>query len=221
MQLVKPALDVGLYTNDLNPMLTFWQQQAGLRFSELLPVGGGVHQHRHAIGDSVLKINHSRTPLPTGPSGLAQLALFNNLVDAPQLLLDPDGNKLELHPQHELAPNLRLTLQVNDYAVSERFYATTLGLERNDQGAFLVGSSEIVLQTGRIGDVPQKATGFRYMTFQVADAVGEHRAILARGGAEGMAPVRLGDVAHIAFVRDPDGNWIEISQRKSITGSLD
>jgi hypothetical protein len=22
-------------------------------------------------------------------------------------------------------------------------------------------------------------------------------------------------------VRDPDGNWIEISQRKSITGSLD
>ena len=23
------------------------------------------------------------------------------------------------------------------------------------------------------------------------------------------------------FVRDPDGNWIEISQRKSLTGSLD
>ena len=36
-----------------------------------------------------------------------------------------------------------------------------------------------------------------------------------------MAPVRLGDVAYISFVRDPDGNWIEISQRKSITGSLD
>lgn len=220
MQLVKPALDVGLYTNDLDPMLTFWQQQAGLSFSELLPVGGGVHQHRHAIGDSVLKINHSRTPLPAGPSGLAQLALFNNLVDTPQLVLDPDGNRLELHPQHEQAPNLRLTLQVNDYAVSERFYATTLGLERNDQGAFLVGASEIVLQTGTVGDVPQKATGLRYMTFQVADVVSEHQAIVATGGAEGMAPVRLGDVAYISFVRDPDGNWIEISQRKSITGSL-
>jgi lactoylglutathione lyase len=36
-----------------------------------------------------------------------------------------------------------------------------------------------------------------------------------------MAPVKLGDVAHISFVRDPDGNWIEISQRKSITGTLD
>ena len=42
MQLVKPALDVGLYTNDLDPMLTFWQQQAGLSFSELLPVGGST-----------------------------------------------------------------------------------------------------------------------------------------------------------------------------------
>ena len=83
-----------------------------------------------------------------------------------------------------------------------------------------MGASEIVLQTGTVGDVPQKATGLRYMTFQVADVVGEHQAIVATGGAEGMAPVRLGDVAYISFVRDPDGNWIEISQRKSITGSL-
>ena len=39
MQLVKPALDVGLYTNNLDPVLTFWQQQANVPFSELLPVG--------------------------------------------------------------------------------------------------------------------------------------------------------------------------------------
>lgn len=221
MQLVKPALDIGLYTNDLDPMLAFWQQQAGLRFSELLPVGGGVHQHRHAIGDSVLKINHSRSAAPTGASGLAQLALFNSQVKQPQRLHDPDGNAIELNPHHDSAPNLRLTLQVNNYADSESFYANALGLKRNAQDAFLVGASEIVLQPGSVGDVPQKAIGFRYMTFQVADVVEEHRAILASGGFEGMAPVRLGDVAYISFVRDPDGNWIEISQRKSITGSLD
>ena len=221
MQLVKPALDIGLYTNDLDPMLAFWQQQAGLRFSELLPVDGGVHQQRHAIGDSVLKINHSRSPAPTGESGLAQLALFNSQVKQPQRLHDPDGNAIELNPHHDSAPNLRLTLHVNNYADSESFYANTLGLERSEQGAFLVGASEVVLQPGSVGDVPQKAIRFRYMTFQVADVVGEHRAILASGGVEGMAPVRLGDVAYISFVRDPDGNWIEISQRKSITGSLD
>ena len=152
---------------------------------------------------------------------MAQLALFNSQVKQPQRLHDPDGNAIELNPHHDSAPNLRLTLQVNNYADSESFYANTLGLKRNAQDAFLVGASEIVLQHGSVGDVPQKAIGFRYMTFQVADVVEEHRAILASGGFEGMAPVRLGDVAYISFVRDPDGNWIEISQRKSITGSLD
>ena len=35
-----------------------------------------------------------------------------------------------------------------------------------------------------------------------------------------MSPVRLGDVAAISFVRDPDGVWLEISQRASLTGDL-
>ena len=221
MELVTPALDVGLDTKNLDSMLAFWQHQAGVPFSELLPVGGGVRQHRHAIGDSVLKINHSRTTLPTGPSGLARLAVFNNSVQAPQPLLDPDGNEVELHPHTADSPNLRLTLRVNDLAASEHFYRHGLGLHNNDQGAFLVGASEIMLQPGTVGDIPQKAIGLRYMTFQVADVVAEHNHVLANGGLEGMAPVRLGDVAYISFVRDPDGNWIEISQRKSITGSLE
>jgi lactoylglutathione lyase len=33
-------------------------------------------------------------------------------------------------------------------------------------------------------------------------------------------PIRLGDVAAISFVRDPGGNWLEISQRASLTGAL-
>jgi lactoylglutathione lyase len=37
---------------------------------------------------------------------------------------------------------------------------------------------------------------------------------------EGYAPVSLGKVARISFVRDPDGNWIELSQRASLTGNL-
>ena len=66
-----------------------------------------------------------------------------------------------------------------------------------------------------------RGVGYRYLTIQVFDVVGEHQALLARGANEGSAPRRLGDVAAISFIRDPDGNWIEISQRKSITGSLD
>jgi len=41
MQLAKPVIDVGLSTNDLEPMLRFWQQDAGLRFDHLLPIRRG------------------------------------------------------------------------------------------------------------------------------------------------------------------------------------
>jgi lactoylglutathione lyase len=30
----------------------------------------------------------------------------------------------------------------------------------------------------------------------------------------------LGEVARISFVLDPDGNWIEMSQRASLTGPV-
>ena len=60
--------------------------------------------------------------------------------------------------------------------------------------------------------------GYRYFTVQVFEVDREHAGILARGGAEGRAPLTLGKVARISFVRDPDGNWIEISQRASLTG---
>jgi lactoylglutathione lyase len=33
--------------------------------------------------------------------------------------------------------------------------------------------------------------------------------------------VTLGSTARISMVRDPDGNWIELSQRASLTGSLE
>ena len=33
-----------------------------------------------------------------------------------------------------------------------------------------------------------------------------------------QAPVSLGQVARYGFVADPDGNWIEISARTSLTG---
>ena len=225
INLAKPALDVGLYTNQLDSMLAFWQTQAGLKFSELLPVGGGVRQHRHAIGDSVLKINHKREPLPnTNPTGLCSLVIYSDAVATPTVLRDPDDNEVSLVPKGGGELNLSLNLTVRDSAAQEHFYASILGLPRSTHGddklAFLVGASEIILTPGRLEPFPREGMGYRYMTLQVFDVVGSHAQILAAGGTQGMPPTRLGDVAYISFVCDADGNWIEISQRKSITGSL-
>ncbi len=226
MQLAKPALDVGLYTNQLDATLAFWQEQAHVPYAELLKVGGGLHQHRHAIGDSVLKINHPREPLPTAaPSGLAKLELFTDQVEQPLELLDPDQNEVLLSPVPNKAEadalNLCLHMRANNPEQSAHFYGEVLGLPGSLEEGFRVGASKILIGPGTVEPVQRNAVGYRYMTLQVFDVVSTHADIVRRGGGEGMAPVRLGEVAYISFVLDPDGNWIEISQRKSITGSLE
>lgn len=225
MKLAKNALDVGLFTNQRNAMLEFWQQRVGLPFDELLPTGRGAHQLRHRIGDSILKINHLRDALEPAPaSGYRRLTIARPGIASPVDLTDPDGNALRLVPSgYRGITQLEIELAVRDLAAARAFYRESLGLEPFADDRFRCGDSLVALRADPAAavDLPMRAPGFRYTTIQVFDVVAEHHSILARGGREGSAPVRLGDVAYISFVRDPDGNWIEISQRKSLTGSLD
>ncbi|MFV2089087.1 MAG: VOC family protein [Pseudomonadales bacterium] len=221
IELAKPAIDIGLYTNDREGLLAFWQKQAGVPFSELLPVGGGVQQHRHAIGDSVLKINHTRDLLDdASQSGIRTLTIAGNHSEAKNLL-DPDGNAVRLVPLGEIA-QLRIDLTVSDLPAHRQFYGEILGFPEVAENIFACGISQLALSQGTATRDPvQRATGYRYLTIQVFDVKGVHEKVLRAGGREGRSPIKLGDVAYISFIRDPDGNWIEVSQRKSITGSLD
>lgn len=229
IELAKPALDVGLYTNNRDESLAFWGTAIGLPYSELLPVGSGVQQHRHLIGESVLKINHSREPLGgADPSGIRAITISRPGMGAPSRLEDPDGNVVVLAPpdrgpERQLpVQQLRVHLTVSDLQRHLDFYGHALGLPEFGAHVFGCGVSQIELSEGAASlDPEQRAPGYRYLTVQVFDVRQTHSDILARGGREGLAPRKLGDVAHISFVRDPDGNWIEISQRKSLTGSLD
>jgi lactoylglutathione lyase len=225
VRIAKPAIDVGLHTNKKDQLLSFWQNDIGLPFSATLPVGRGVHQLRHAIGDSVLKINHNRDPLPaTPPSGYRHLSIVRPTITRPQELVDPDGNRVTLLPHgHDGIEQLQVRIAVRSLEAHHDFYERVLGLPPTLDGRYRCGVSLIAFEqnSNAVPDAQMRGIGYRYLTIQVFDVVSEHRAILSRGGAEGAAPVRLGDVAYISFVRDPDGNWIEISQRKSITGSLD
>jgi catechol 2,3-dioxygenase-like lactoylglutathione lyase family enzyme len=225
VRIAKPAIDVGLHTNNKDRLLSFWQDEIGLPFAETLPVGGGVHQLRHAIGDSVLKINSNRDPLPpTPPSGYRHLSIVRPTITTPRDLVDPDGNRVTLLPPgYDGIEQLQVRIAVRTLDAHHDFYGRVLGLTPTHDGRYRCGVSLVAFEHDRHApsDAQMRGIGYRYLTIQVFDVVGEHRAILSRGGVEGAAPVRLGDVAYISFVRDPDGNWIEISQRKSITGSLD
>lgn len=226
MELAKPRIDVGLFTNALEPMLAFWQQDVGLPFDHMIAIGGGVRQHRHDMLGSVLKLNHSRDPLPAAPpAGYRELLIAREGVSAPLPLQDPDGNRILLVPPGtDGVERIGLRIQVRDPDAHGRFLTQVLGCEAVHDGprgaGFRCGDSLLLLEQGDAvaGDASYRAPGFRYITLQVFDVDAAHAAALAQGATEGKAPVTMGSTARVSFIRDPDGNWIELSQRASVTG---
>ncbi len=225
MKLAKNHLDVGLFSNKREEQLTFWQETVGLPYDHLGKLGGGMQQHRHHMNGSILKMNHARDPLPAmAPSGIVGIMIARDGLQAPQALTDPDGNKVTLVPGgHDGIEGIAILLKVNDPAAHDRFWTHAMQYERVGDGRYRCGDSLIVI-AGR-GKVEHRGTawrgpGFRYTTVQVFDCVREYEGILARGGTSGGDVRVLGDTVRYAFVCDPDGNHIEISQRASLTGSL-
>lgn len=225
MDLAKNHIDAGLFTNSLEPMLAFWQQAVGLPFEEILPTGGGNRQHRHAMNGSVLKLNHARDPLPPEPaSGYRELFIARDGIAAAQALADSDGNRVTLVPPGcNGITGIGIRYGVRDVEAFRAFFGHALELEEIAPATFRWGDTLLFIKhdpaAGRAGDM--RAPGFRYITVQVWDVNKEHARFLERGAEEGRAPVTLGSTARISFIRDPDGNWIEVSQRASLTGALE
>ncbi|HKC52635.1 MAG TPA: VOC family protein, partial [Myxococcota bacterium] len=180
--------------------------------------------HRLGLNGSVLKINHSREPLPDEPpAGYRELAIARAGISAPRALVDPDGNRVVLVPESDASGSrIALGLGVRDPAAFRAFFGRALGLEPAGENGFRCGDSLLRFAAAADAKPVGRMTGpgYRYFTIQVFDVDAEHAGIVARGGIEGRAPLTLGSVARISFVLDPDGNWIEISQRASLTGPL-
>ena len=229
-------MDVGIFTNRLDEMRAFYGERIRLPYEELLPVGGGVRQYRYGLLGSVLKINHSRDPLPARiAGGYRMLSISDPRTPMPLPMQDPDGNAIELVPTgHRGVNQIEIHIGVTDEAAFEHFYADALQAERLAPCRFKLGETIISFKhdpaaarapkspSARATDViaSMRALGMRYITVQVRDVDAEHRRFMAMGVWEGAAPVSLGAVARISFIRDPDGNFIEISQRASLTGPI-
>jgi lactoylglutathione lyase len=228
MHLAKPCIDVGLSTNTLESTLTFWQGEAGVAFDHVLMIRRGQDQHRHDANGSVVKINHHAEPLTANPpSGYRTLIIAREGLDGPRDLIDPNGAALRLTPRGlDGVTQIGVRLAVRDLAAHRAFYRDALGLAEEPTtsaaAAFRAGQSLILLDpsSNAPADAQMTGPGWRYITFQVFKVDEEHGRVLAAGGREALAPVTLGSTARISMVRDPDGNWIELSQRASIVGSL-
>ncbi|MFT7687211.1 MAG: catechol 2,3-dioxygenase-like lactoylglutathione lyase family enzyme [Candidatus Azotimanducaceae bacterium] len=226
MELAKNVIDIGIFTNQREEQMAFWQEQVGLPFEELLKTGGGAHQLRHGLNGSVFKMNHTREPLGRDDStGYQELLIARQGLEEPIQLKDPDGNLIRLVPVGwQGVEQIGIVIKVSDLAKFRNFYRKILQIEEVSETSFRWGSTIFFLEqsdnTHRCEGI-RGGIGYRYLTVQVWQVDEEHRAFINRGGTEAQAPMTLGTTARISFITDPDGNWIEISQRASLTGSIE
>ncbi|USG61951.1 VOC family protein [Sneathiella marina] len=212
-------------------MLEFWQTEIGLSFDHMGKLGGGVQQHRHFLGDGptgpILKINHARDPLPIAPAaGYRELLLARENITEPKHFLDPDGNAVSLIPANYLGiSGIGVRVKVTSLVAFDDFYGRILSLPAKPEAgdhAYICGTSVIIaeLDPEATSDAQQLAKGYRYLTAQIYDADGEYKNVIDLGGNGGHEPRTLGTTVRYGFIRDADGNWIELSQRATLTGPL-
>lgn len=221
MPLARPGFDIGLFTRRTEDQLRFWQDEVGLAYDHLGKLGGGIHQHRHHLHGAILKLNAARDPLPELPAG-GYRALRIAVADGrPRALRDPDGLPVTLvAPGDEGTRSVDLMMAVSDVAAHVAFHRDALGLAADDDGTVHVGDARLrVAAVERVTRSPDwRGPGLRYLTLQVTDARAALAAALA-AGAEAADPLRdLGDLVRYCFVRGPDGNFIELSERTTFTG---
>ncbi|GAA4549229.1 VOC family protein [Pseudonocardia xishanensis] len=223
MRLAKPHLDIGLFTTDVPAHCAFWGEEVGLRLDHRLEVSPDWVQYRYDANGSVIKVNHRAGGLTTQPpSGLTGLTIARSGLTNSWAGKHPDGDPVELvAPDTDGIVGIGITLSSRDPERLAHFYAMALDFERLERDVLRCGDTIVRIVDGPSGsDVDDfAATGFRYLTVQVFDA-DEVVAAAVRGGGRVVRDVaNLAGVARYGFVSDPDGNWIEISARTSLTGT--
>ena len=99
MDLAKPRIDIGLATNDLEPMLAFWREAVDIPFDHLLKIRRGQDQHRHDALGAVVKVNHFSTPIEASPAGgYRELIIARPGLAEARALVGPDGVRVSLVP---------------------------------------------------------------------------------------------------------------------------
>lgn len=221
MRLAKPHLDIGLFTNDIKAHQDFWQNTVGLRLDHELKLAPTITQHRYDAHDSVIKVNHFTEPFePLPPSGYCGLVIACERDDVWEGQ-HPGGETVRLVPHgHDGVVGIGIVVSTPDPERMMQFYTEAMEFERVSAHVARCGDSLLFVVEGDGGQDSADFVGanFRYLTVQIFDADKACEEIVARGGRLGKKPISHGKVARYGFVLDPDGNWIEISARTSLTG---
>lgn len=218
MDIVKPHLDVGMFVHSLEAEIGFCREVLGLAFDHMAKLGGGIHQHRFHVNGSILKVNHSRVPLgPAPPSGLRRLRIARQGLSLAKNLVDPEGTPIQLVPAGaEGVTGIAIDLFARNRDAHDHFWRKVMGFPSPHPNTYACGDSLIFVHedpAAASAQISWKGYGMRYLTVQVRDCALAHAELLTRGGEEAAPPTSMGTTATVSFVKDPDGNFIEISER--------
>ena len=124
---------------------------------------------------------------------------------------------------------LHTCLNVADLDRSIKFYAQSIGLrfvsrrevkQNNAEIAFLEDEAGGAIELTRWRDKKTLIEGdnFDHIAFAVGDIRAAVDELKAKGVAIAMEPFSLsGSSSKIAFIKDPDGNWLELIERPSVS----
>ncbi|MEK9824093.1 MAG: VOC family protein [Gammaproteobacteria bacterium] len=70
LDLKKTAIDLGIVTNNAEPMVAFYRDVLGFRYEAALDMPGGTTMHRMWCGDSLIKVlQHKQDMTASAPAG--------------------------------------------------------------------------------------------------------------------------------------------------------
>lgn len=220
--LSKPFVDIGLFTNRGAAMRAFYGEVLGLAVMDDLDIEPGYVLHRFDARGSALKLNVLDDPLPAHRTNLVRIVWPEEGRTSVEEVRDPDGNVIERVPMGHLdVTQAGIVACLPSLDAVERFAVGALGAERLADDRFRLGNTTLLFEVDeaapRTG--PLEAQGFTYTTVHVADTVAAHEHLIAHGCTEAIPPTPFGDITTYSFVRDPAGNWIEISRRADLAGA--
>jgi catechol 2,3-dioxygenase-like lactoylglutathione lyase family enzyme len=223
MELSRQLFDVGLITNQRDPMLAFWRDEMGLPLERKLTPTDSVVQYKLTLKGAVLKLNCVTRELPHKATltGLRMLMLADPGTEKPRHVRDPDGNLVCLVPPgYRGIHHFGMHSAVSDEAAFHHFYGVVLQLPSIGDRMYEFGGATLSFAWSPdvVAGASTAGIGFHYLTFQVMDVAKAHAELLSRGAKEEKPPSNKHTTTDstISFILDPDGNSIEISQRPDL-----
>ncbi len=227
MNLAKPRVDIGLNTNKLDAMLAFWQGEMGVPFDHVLPIrkGQGAAPPRPA------GLGAQDQPFRGSAAGHAALGYAKVQIARPghsdmRICVDTGrhgrGRGAAGHARHRTdrhqAESAGPRNAPSVLCRSPRPRRSPARARRGIPGRRDRAAARRIRRRARRRAVPGQGLPLHHLPGLPL----RHGARPYPGTwrARGDEATTLGTTARISMVRDPDGNWIEISQRASITGSL-